>query len=156
MRYTAAAPHKHFTDTLIHCTVTVTATLSDNDSVSVPLTASVSSWCRHQCLCNSVSTSASHRRHSRCQCISVSPIASVDPTQYCQVHHCVTVCGHVRGPAFWFVAVLADQRDGRCAEPGRVRACDEEAEAEGHALEGAQAHRLPGGHVQQPAGGFQV
>ena len=66
------------------------------------------------------------------------------------------ICGCVRGPVFCSAAVLADQRHGCGAEPGCVRACDEEAEAEGDALQGAQAHRLPGGHVQQPAGGFQV
>ena len=53
-------------------------------------------------------------------------------------------------------AVLANQRNWCRAEPGRLGAHHEEAEAEGDALQGAQAHRLCGRHVQQPARGIQV
>ena len=51
---------------------------------------------------------------------------------------------------------MANQRNRCGAKPGRLGAHYEEAEAEGDPLQGAQAHRLPGWHVQQPAGGVQV
>lgn len=51
---------------------------------------------------------------------------------------------------------MAHQRHRGGSEPGRVRAYHEEAEAEGDALQGAQAHRLHRRHVQQPAGSVQV
>ena len=53
-------------------------------------------------------------------------------------------------------AVMAHLSHRRGAEPGRLSAGDEEAETEGDAFQGAQAHRLHWGHVQQPAGGVQV